>query len=57
MTKTVRNTRSRNPRAYALSVAGGVLVLLGVAVWNSLLVVAVGAGLAVAGWLVARRTR
>ena len=47
---------TRNPKAYALSVAGAVLVLLGLVVVDSLILVAAGAGLAVAGWLVARRT-
>ncbi|MEV4543867.1 hypothetical protein [Micromonospora echinaurantiaca] len=51
-----RPAGARNPKAYALSVAGAVLVLLGLVVVDSVLLVGVGAALAVAGWLVARRS-
>lgn len=44
----------RNPKAYALSVAGGVLLLLGLVVVDSMVVVLAGAALTLAGWLVAR---
>ncbi|MET8121730.1 hypothetical protein [Micromonospora sp. NPDC005189] len=46
---------ARNPKAYALSVAGAVLILVGLVAVDSVLLVAVGAGLALAGWLLARR--
>ncbi|MEH1167716.1 hypothetical protein V6V47_20250 [Micromonospora sp. CPCC 205539] len=59
MTRAVKRsgrlTGARNPKAYALSIAGAVLVLLGLVVVDSVLLVATGAALAVAGWLVARR--
>ncbi|MFF4877685.1 hypothetical protein [Micromonospora sp. NPDC000668] len=60
MTKPVkrvgwRPSGARNPKAYALSVAGAVLILVGLVAVDSVLLVAVGAALALAGWLLARR--
>jgi hypothetical protein len=46
----------RNPKAYGASVAGAVLILLGLVVFDALWLVLVGLGLTVAGWLVARRS-
>ncbi|GAA4710860.1 hypothetical protein Prum_091530 [Phytohabitans rumicis] len=46
----------RNPKAYGLSVAGGVLILVGLAVFDMLWLVLVGFGLTLAGLLVARRS-
>ncbi|WP_326554292.1 hypothetical protein [Micromonospora sp. NBC_01813] len=51
-----RQRGGRDPKVYALSVAGAVLVFLGLVPLDSLILVAVGVGLALAGWLVARRT-
>ncbi len=45
-----------NPRAYALSVSGGLCVLVGVVFVNSIALAAIGVGLALAGWLLARRS-
>jgi uncharacterized membrane protein len=47
----------QDPPSFALSLIGGALVLLGLAVLDSVLVTAIGAALAVAGFLVSRRTR
>ncbi|MFE9919419.1 hypothetical protein ACFYPG_30130 [Micromonospora sp. NPDC005553] len=60
MTKPVKKgvrppSAARNPKAYALSVAGAVLILVGLVAVDSILLVAVGAALALAGWLLARR--
>ncbi|WP_428966103.1 hypothetical protein [Micromonospora fluostatini] len=55
MVKDVQRAGRRDPKALALSVGGAVLVLVGLVVVDSLVVVALGAALAVAGWLVARR--
>lgn len=46
---------ARHPGAFALSIVGAVLVLLGLTVVDSVPLVAAGAALTVAGWLVARR--
>jgi hypothetical protein len=51
-----RQRGGRDPKVYALSVAGAVLVFLGLVPFDSLILVAVGVGLAATGWLVARRT-
>ncbi|WP_328419681.1 hypothetical protein OG470_00625 [Micromonospora sp. NBC_00389] len=60
MTKPVkrggwRPSGARNPKAYALSVAGALLILVGLVAVDSVLLVAVGAALALAGWLLTRR--
>lgn len=46
-----------NPKSFALSLLGIVLVALGLTVADSLLLVAIGAVVTVAGAIVARRTR
>lgn len=46
----------RTPKAYALSAAGGALLLLGLTVFDSLLLVWLGVGLALVGWLLSRRS-
>jgi len=44
-----------SPRAYVLSVTGGVLILLGLVVLDQMWLALVGAALAVVGWFVGRR--
>ncbi|SBT52835.1 hypothetical protein [Micromonospora auratinigra] len=47
---------ARHPGAFALSILGAVLLLLGLTVLDSVLLAVLGAVLTVAGWLVARRS-
>ncbi|MEW1589535.1 hypothetical protein AB0283_29270 [Micromonospora vinacea] len=52
--RVLRPSAARNPKAYALSVAGAVLIVVGLVAVDSILLVAVGAALTLAGWLLAR---
>lgn len=45
-----------NPKAYALSVVGMLVLVLGLTVADSVLLALLGFALTLAGWLVARRT-
>ncbi|MFG1765888.1 hypothetical protein ACGFIH_21320 [Micromonospora parva] len=47
---------ARNPTAFVVSVAGAVLVLVGL-LTDAIALAVVGAALAVGGWLIARRAR
>lgn len=51
-----RPPAARNPTAFVVSVAGAVLVLVGL-LTDTIALAVVGAALAVAGWLIARRAR
>ncbi|MEV1073262.1 hypothetical protein [Micromonospora parva] len=51
-----RPPAARNPAAFAMSVGGAVLILVGL-LTDAIVLAVVGAALAVAGWLIARRAR